>query len=159
MIFSGHAGNWGIIEIAIQIVREKYPFAQFIVTRGLPTLGEQHEKNRFLRNFDQHAGKVETALISYFFPELLDKENIPSGNTNLPKILRNHLSQKNIDEFDALLIKAYTPQKTINLSGQGNWGIQDPHDYTEVPVEEAMKKYEDFFVKLISRWNTWEDEI
>ena len=158
MIFSGHAGNWGIIEVAIQIVREKHPFSQFIVTRGLPSMGMQHKKDRFIKNFDHHAGKVETALISYYFPNLLDKENIPSGNINLPKKLQKHLFQEDIDELDALLVKTYTPQKTTELSAQGNWGVQDPHNYTDIPVEEAMKRYEEFFVRLISRWNAWENK-
>ena len=157
MIFSGHAGNWGVVEVAIQMVREKYPLSQFIITRGLPSLGVQHEKERFCKNFDLHAGKVETALISYFFPNLLDKENIPPANSNLPQKLKKLISSDTLDEFDLLLARAYTPQKTSELSTHGNWGVQDPHNFTEIPVEEAMKKFEDFFVKLISRWNKWEN--
>lgn len=158
LIFSGHAGNWGVLEVVIQKVREKFPHAQFIMARGLPSLSPQHDKTRFLKNFDQHAGVIETALISYYYPELLDKENIPQGNTKLPDIIKKHISSDLIDEIDALLIKAYTPQKTEDLSLYGHWGIQNPNDYAKVPVGPAMKRYEDYFVKLISRWDKWESE-
>ena len=44
------------------------------------------------------------------------------------------------------------------LSDKGNWGVQDPHDYVGIPIEKVMKAYENYFVRLISRWDTWEEE-
>jgi creatinine amidohydrolase len=158
IIMSGHAGNWGAIEVAVQLVREKFPRSQFIVTKGIPSVGTKYEIERFYKNFDQHAGKVETALVSYYYPNLLDKNNIPTANVSLPGILKRHIAQTILDEVDVLLIKAYTPQKTVELSDKGNWGVQDPHDYVGIPIEKVMKAYENYFVRLISRWDTWEEE-
>ena len=156
LIFSGHAGNWAILELAVQVAREDYPFAQFILAKGLPNLGVQHNINRFLQNFDYHAGRVETALVAHFCPQYLDAERIPYGNDSLPELVQRHIKNGINDIYDELLLKAYTPQKTSIISSNGIWGTQDPHEYKDVPVKEAMDKYEDFFVNLISRWNDWE---
>lgn len=154
IVFSGHAGNWGALELAVQKARERHPTAGFILARGLPSPDVSHQRERFIRAFDWHAGTVETALVAHYCPECLDEARMPPANV-LPKSLRTFVESCRLDEIDDVLLRAMTPQKTERVSQNGNWGVGDPADYHQVPVVEAMNAYEDFFVRLIQRWDEW----
>ncbi|MDO4857597.1 MAG: creatininase family protein [Thermoguttaceae bacterium] len=154
IIFSGHAGNWSIIESAVQIVRERFPLVQIILSKGLPAIGCEQTRNRFLKKLDFHAGKIETAIVNYYFPELVDNDNIPPGNNHYPQYLGNFLDKDYLDIYDELLLRAMIPQNTESITLYGNWGIESPSDFSFVPVAEAMQQYEDFFVELIKRWDS-----
>lgn len=155
LLFSGHNGNWNILKLAVEMIREKYPLSQFVISKGFPQLNREHNTNRFFKNFDLHAGVIETAIVSYYFPTLIDYKHIPHANLKIPDTLLKHLSSDSIDEIEQLLIAACTPQKTQLLSSEGNWGLQNPMQYLNVPVDKAMEQYETFYVELIKRWNSF----
>lgn len=154
IVFSGHAGNWSALELAVQSVRERHPTVGFVLARGMPGMGTDRRRERFVRNFDWHAGAVETALVAHYVPDCLDASRIPSANV-LPQPLRSFVESCEGDEIDEILLRALTPQKTALVSRDGNWGVRDPAAYGDVPVAEAMQAYEDFFVRLIRRWDEW----
>lgn len=155
LVFSGHAGNWSALELAGQKVRERYPQAAIVFARGLPPVDEARRRERFLREFDWHAGRIETALLGHYFPELVDKDKLPPGN-QLPSPLARMVAAAKDDVIDETLVKAMTPQRTEDVTRSGNWGVKDPASFAEVPVADAMAAYEDFFVRLIRRWDELE---
>lgn len=152
IVFSGHNGNWATIKVAIQIATEKYPEAQIIPAQGYPKIEDEIAKRR-LRNFDYHAGVVETAIVAHLCEDLLDTQHLPSGNVNLPPYILTLINKKNIDDINELLVTAMTPQHTKIISDNGIWGRSDPKFYSKVNVAEAMRNYVDFFVELIQRWD------
>lgn len=152
LIFSGHAGNWPTIEVAVQKTKEHFPSEQIALARNYPRMSHSHNLGRFYKSFDLHAGLVETAIVSYYFNDLLDKNNIPKGNNKIPNSIKNIISKEQLDDVDELLIKTLIPQHTSLVSSTGNWGIGDPSCYSNVPVKEAMENYCNFFIKFIERW-------
>ncbi|MBR1420660.1 MAG: creatininase family protein [Selenomonadaceae bacterium] len=148
LIFSGHNGNWASLEVATQITRERFPNSQIIFSRGYP---KSKNQTRFIKNFDYHAGTVETALVSYF--SKIDLDNLPTPNENLPKSIVSLLDKDELDDIDRLLISGLTPGHTNLLSKNGIWGRDDPSNYDQIPVDVAMKQYIDFFVELLQRWD------
>lgn len=154
LLFSGHNGNWGVLDLAVQIAREKYPWAQIISSKGLPPVSSEQFSSRFFRDFDFHAGKVETAILNHYCPELLDKEKIPAPNGRIPEKILSLAKDGRLDQMDMIIMKAMLPQHTELLSDTGSWGISDPAEYGEVPVRQAMENYENFFVRLIEKWKS-----
>lgn len=154
LLFSGHNGNWGVLDLAVQMAREKYPLAQIISSKGLPAVGGGRFSGRFFREFDYHAGRVETAILNYYCPERLDKADIPAPNSKIPEEVLNLAKKDSLDQTDMIILKAMLPQHTNLLSDTGSWGVSNPADYTGVPVREAMENYENFFVRLIEKWKS-----
>lgn len=152
IIFSGHNGNWNALKVALQVVKEQFPKAEVVLANGYPRMDSNHNKNRFYKNFDMHAGVVETALINYFRPELLDQENILLPNDSIPNKVKEIINKNEIDDIDELLLSAVTPQHTELISENGVWGRNDLSLYKKVPVKEAMNQYVKFYVDLIKRW-------
>lgn len=156
VIFSGHNGNWPALRVAVQIAREAYIDAQVVLADGYPRMSDEHRKNRFVRNFDYHAGLTETALVSYFAKDLLDTESIPPANQDMPDAIKKLMNKKDLDEIDTVLMNAITPQHTQALSTNGIWGANDPSLFEQIPVRSAMESYVDFYVQLIKRWDALE---
>ena len=153
ILFSGHAGNWNILELATIITREKFKNVQILMAKG-PTPSKKQIIKRTLKNLDLHAGKIETAIWDYYFPNKLNYSSIPGGNLDLPNIFQKLSKKKSHDDIDMMLISALLPQHTELLSKTGNWGQEDPRSYKTIPVKAAMQYYESFYVKLIKRWNS-----
>ena len=151
IIFSGHNGNWDAIKVATQKIREKFVDGKIVLARGYPKMGDGHNKKRFFRNFDLHAGVVETALINYYKPELLSSD-LPDSNNKVPDEIKKIIDKDELDEIDELLISAITPQHTNKISQNGIWGRNNLEDYKKIPVKEAMENYIKFYVYLIKRW-------
>lgn len=153
LIFSGHNGNWSALKVAVQIAKEEFPNVQVVFADTHPRMSDEHRKTRFVRNFDYHAGLVETSIVSYYYKELIDRDNIPCTNSNIPIIINKLRERNKLDDIDMLLFSAFIPQHTVNLSNNGMWGINDPHAYGEVQVKDAMTFYIDFYVELLMRWD------
>lgn len=153
ILFSGHTGNWNILELAKTKTKEKFKNAEILLARG-PFLPQEQKMERYLRHLDLHAGKIETAIWDYYFPRTLDYSTIPQGNTALPSIIKKLSAKKKYDYIDMMLLQAILPQHTELISNTGAWGIDTPKDYKMVPIKKAMNEYESFYVKLIKRWNS-----
>lgn len=152
IVFSGHNGNWDVLNVALRIAKEKYPKAEVVLGRGYPKMDTKHNENRFYKNFDMHAGVVETALVNFFRPDIFDFNNIPTSNSFIPKEVTRIIDKSEIDDIDKILLSAITPQHTELISSNGIWGRNDLNLYTAVPVKKAMEQYIDFYVNLINRW-------
>ncbi len=152
LIFSGHNGNWDALRVATQSVKEVFTEAQIILAKGYPKMNSGHNKNRFFTNFDFHAGAVETALINYYRPELIEKLPASLQNIHIPKNVKNIIDKEKIDTIDELLVSGLIPQHTNKVSRNGIWGRNDVVDYKKIPVKEAMDAYIKFYVELINRW-------
>lgn len=153
MFFSGHNGNWPIIEIVIHDIKLKFPYSEIVIARNHPCISIENKINRFYKNFDYHAGLIETAIIEFYFPNLVDKDKIPSGNKKLPKKIKKIMELNNFDEINMLLIDSIMPQHSRNISDNGSWGINNSSFYTDVPVKNAMKNFITFYIELIRRWD------
>lgn len=152
LIFSGHNGNWDSLRVATQSVKENFPDAQIILAQGYPKMNSSHNKSRFFTNFDLHAGVVETAMINYYRPDLVDIMNLPSSNNNIPEKIKKIIDKEKMDMIDELLISGLVPQHTNKISRNGIWGRNNISEYRKIPVKEAMEAYIKFYVELINRW-------
>ena len=152
LIFSGHNGNWDVLKVATQSIKETFPDAQIILAQGYPKMNSNHNKSRFFTNFDLHAGAVETAMINYYRPDLIDTTNLPSSNNQIPEKIKGIIDKDNIDTIDELLISGLVPQHTSKVSKNGIWGRNNISEYIRIPVKEAMDAYIKFYVELINRW-------
>ncbi len=152
LIFSGHNGNWNAIRVAIESVKENHTNAQIILAQGYPKMSSKHKKNRFITDFDLHAGAVETALINYYRPDLIDKKRIPPNNNHIPENVLHIIDKEHVDTVDELLLSGLVPQHTMLISNSGVWGRNNILDYEKIPVKEAMESYINFYVELINRW-------
>lgn len=153
LIFSGHNGNWPVLRVAGQMAREEYPDTQLIFAEGYPKMDEVHCHNRFIRNFDYHAGLTETALVAYLLEGKVAEDALPTPNHHVPKRIKKIMAKRDLDEIDTLLLCAVTPQHTEKLSQNGMWGVNDPAQFRDIPAQEAMDTYVRFYVQLIKRWD------
>lgn len=152
LIFSGHNGNWDSLKVATQSVREIFSDAQILLAQGYPKMNSNHSKNRFYTNFDIHAGAVETAMINYYRPDLIDIMKLPSSNNHIPERIKKIIDKEKMDTIDELLISGLVPQHTKKVSKNGIWGRNSISEYRRIPVKEAMDAYIQFYVELIKRW-------
>jgi creatinine amidohydrolase len=130
IIFSGHAGNWPIVEVTSNIVRESYHNFFIAHAKGYPKLDPNQYKERFVKKYDYHAGVVETALLNFDHPTLLQFSQIPHELQSLPIALKAIGNNMVIDDVDELLSKTLMPAHTSKLSENGVWGLSDVRQYT-----------------------------
>jgi len=89
--YNTHGGSWHLLQFIAQCsLWEEKPYSIYIPLKHLTPHGEKEWNAMRETDFDGHAGEYETSLVLGAYPNLVDRENIPS-EPGKPLRRMNHL--------------------------------------------------------------------
>lgn len=157
LVVNGHAGNTAVLELAIAEARGRHPELKVAHPAGFPTEAAARYRDRLHRTLDVHAGAVETALVQWYFPELVDLD-APREVDHRPPAIARLQAGGDLDEVSRLLIETEVPADLARFTpdgivGQGLVG--------GVPLDRVRQAHEEtvaFLAEFVRRWQALDED-